>query len=321
MSCPDCFRGAVHTHAEPTGKIETLHGVTTYVAGGSDPDRSKSTIIYLPDVFSLKLVNNKILADKYASVTGSRVLVPDVVRNGGMPVSVLHSLEYILEGGLTVYNALPKAWNILTVLPTAIPHMIWGHPKNSYPKILAYARDVRAELPAGGKLGAAGCKSSPKPVAVYRRFLLSSFTPPVHVWEANNRAVCWGAWPSTKLCAEVSKEGGSERLIDAQFNGHPSYIIKEPTVVADSIRAFKTPYSSAVAEKDFQFNADVAAKTEAQLRESVGSKGDGENGYVYEFRVYKGATHGFCVKAREEDMQNYHDAAKQATEWFNKYLN
>ena len=289
MSCPDCFRGAVHTHATPTGTIETLHGIKTYVAGGSDASRSSSTIIYLPDAFSHKLVNNKILADKYASSTGCRVLFPDVVMNGGMPAEVLEKVEGLMGSSLSLMNALPKVWTILTLLPHALPFMIWGHPKGNYANILKYARGVRAELPAGGKLGVCG--------------------------------FCWGAWPATKLCSEATTEGGSEKLIDAQFNGHPSYIIKEPTMIADCIKVFKTPYASAIAEKDFQFNAEVAAKTEAQLRESVGSKGDGENGYVYEFRVYKGATHGFCVKAREEDMQNYHEAAKHAAEWFNKYLN
>ncbi|KIW25403.1 uncharacterized protein PV07_08580 [Cladophialophora immunda] len=290
MSCPDCFRGAVHAHAEPTGKIETVHGIQTYVAGGSDPARSQSAIIYLPDAFSLKLVNNKILADKYASATGCRVLIPDVVYGGGMPVSVLEKMEHLMGSSLSVANFLPKAYTVLTLLPHAVPFMLWGHPKNPYPTILKFARDVRAELPAGGKLGVAG--------------------------------FCWGAWPATKLCTEPAVEGGQARLIDAQFNGHPSYIIKEPHMVVDAVKAFQTPYASAVAEKDFQFNADVAAKTEAQLREALGgSKGDGEGGYVYEFRVYKGATHGFCVKAREEDMQHYHDAAKQAADWFNKYLN
>ncbi|KIW93102.1 uncharacterized protein Z519_05707 [Cladophialophora bantiana CBS 173.52] len=290
MSCPDCFRGAIHTHSEPTGKIETLHGINTYVAGGSDPARSKSAIIYLPDAFSLKLVNNKILADKYASVTGCKVLIPDVVYAGGMPPAVMHKMEQLLGSSLSLTNFLSKAYTALTLLPHAVPFLIWGHPKNVYPTILKFARDVRAELPEGGKLGVAG--------------------------------FCWGAWPATKLCTEPAVEGGQERLIDAQFNGHPSYIIKEPHMVVDAVKAFKTPYASAVAEKDFQFNADVAAKTEAQLREALdGSSIDGANGYIYEFRIYKDATHGFCVKAREEDMQHYHDAAKQATDWFNMYLN
>jgi len=289
MSCPDCFRGAVHNHAEPTGKIETVHGIKTYIAGGSDSSRSKSTIIYLPDAFSLKLVNNKILADKYAASTGCRVLIPDVVMSGGLAAHVLESFEWIMESSLSVTNVLPKAWTVLTLLPHVIPFMIWGHPKNNYPTILKFARDVRAELPSGGKLGVCG--------------------------------FCWGAWPGTKLCSEASVADGSEKLIDAQFNGHPSYIVKEPTMLADCISAYKVPYASAVAEKDIQFNADVAAKAEAQLREKLGSNGAGENGVVYEFKVYKGATHGFCVKAREEDMENYHEAVKQAVGWFNKYLN
>ncbi|OAL27458.1 hypothetical protein AYO20_09810 [Fonsecaea nubica] len=290
MSCPDCFRGAVHNHSEPTGKIETVHGIQAYVAGGSDPARSKSAIIYLPDAFSLKLVNNKILADKYAASTGCRVYIPDVVYQGGMPPVVLEKMDHLMDSRLSVFNFLPKVFTALTLIPYIVPFMYSGHPKNPYPTILKFARDVRAELPEGGKLGVCG--------------------------------FCWGAWPATKLCTETTVEGGQERLIDAQFNGHPSYISGEPQMVVDAVKTFKVPYASAVAEKDFQFNADVAAKVEAQLREAIGgSKGDGEDGYDYDFRIYKGATHGFCVKAREVDMQNYHDAAKQAADWFNKFLN
>lgn len=79
MSCPACFSGSTHDHAEPKGTIETVHGIRTYVAGGSDTSKSKSAIIYLPDIFSLKLVNNKILADEYATATGCKVYIPDVV--------------------------------------------------------------------------------------------------------------------------------------------------------------------------------------------------------------------------------------------------
>ncbi|OCT48339.1 hypothetical protein CLCR_04289 [Cladophialophora carrionii] len=290
MSCPDCFRGAVHTHATPTGTIETVYGIKTYVAGGSNSTRSPSTIIYFPDAFAMNVPNNKILADKYAAATGCRVLFPDVVFNGGLPEYVMKGMEYLTNTPTTVTSLLGKVYTLVTVLPHLIPFMIWGHPRNNYTAILKFARDVRAELPEGGKLGVCG--------------------------------FCWGAWPSTKLCAEsVDGAPGSARLIDAQFNGHPSYIVKEPTLVADCIRKYKTPYASAVAELDFQFNAEVAAQAEAQLRDSVASKGDGENGYVFEFRVYKGARHGFCVKAKQDNMQNYHDAVAHAVTWFKSYLN
>jgi len=291
MSCPDCFRGSVHTHSEPTGTMETIHGLPTYVAGGSDSTRSKSAIVYLPDAFSLKLVNNKLLADQYAASTGCRVYIPDIVRNGGMDPGLLPKMEVVM-GPLEPWSVggfLHKIYTTLTLLPAVAPFMIFGKPMNAYPRILEYARAVKADLPAGGKLGVAG--------------------------------FCWGAWPSTKLCVETAVEGGSERLIDAQFNGHPSYIVDTPEMVVEAITKFKVPYACAIAAEDFQFNEAAAQKTEAAVREDEGVK-TGE-GYVYEFKVYKGCKHGFCVRADESSasMEGYRDAVKQAVGWWNKYLN
>ncbi|EXJ81932.1 hypothetical protein A1O1_07999 [Capronia coronata CBS 617.96] len=292
MSCPDCFRGGVHAHSEPTGTIETVHGMRTYIAGGSDSARSKSTILYLPDAFSLKLVNNKILADQYASATGCRVLIPDVVPNGGLSPDLMPSMEIAMAPleKRTVGGVLHKIWITLTLLPHVVPFILFGRPHKVYSQILAYARAIKAELPLGGKLGVAG--------------------------------FCWGAWPSTKLCTEPATEGGSERLIDAQFNGHPSFISDTPEMVVDAIKKFKVPYACAVAEIDMQFNAEVAAKTEALVKQETAGASPGE--YIYDFRIYKGCQHGFCVRAMKEDEANFQggrDAAKHAIDWFNKYLN
>lgn len=149
---------------------------------------------------------------------------------------------------------------------------------------------MRAELPPGGKLGVAG--------------------------------FCWGAWGATKLCAESAVEGGEERLIDAQFNAHPSYIIDTPEMVVEAITKLKVPYASAVAEKDFQFNAEAAGKTEARVREVAGVSG-AEGGYTYEFKIYKGCKHGFAVRAQEDtaNMEGSKEALNQAVAWYNKYLN
>ncbi|KAI1612701.1 hypothetical protein EDD37DRAFT_317694 [Exophiala viscosa] len=299
MSCPDCFRGAEHSHTQPKGTIETIHGIRTYIAGGSDPSRSKSAIIYLPDAFSLKLVNNKLLADEYATQTGCTVYIPDVIRNGGMDPSLMPKMEMVmlLNPTWTIGGVFTKIYTTLTLLPTIIPFVLLGKPENVYPQILDYARAVKKDLPAGGKLGVAG--------------------------------FCWGAWPSTKLCVETATPGGTERLIDAQFNGHPSYIVKTPDMVIDAIKKFKVPYSVAVAEEDMQFNKAEAEKVEARLRDDIGASG-GEGGYVYEFKVYKGCKHGFCVRAplgktkKEHDGENedgYHGSLRQAVEWWNTHLN
>jgi dienelactone hydrolase len=296
MSCPDCFRGSVHTHGEPQGKIDTVHGIRTYIAGGSDSSStSKSAILYMPDAFSLKLVNNLLLADQYASRTGCRVLIPDLVYGGGMSPHLLPMMEVLMEPApsFSITGMFWKTVTLLRALPYAVPFLVFGHPKNAYPQVLAYARAMRADLPDGGKLGVAG--------------------------------FCWGGWCSTKLCAEPAVEGGSggEKLIDAQFNAHPSYIVDTPELVVDAITKLKVPYASAVAEVDFQFNAAVAEKTEAKVREATaGSTGDGD-GYIYEFKIYKGCKHGFAVRAQENtvNMEGYQGALEQASAWFNKYLN
>lgn len=296
MSCPDCFRGSVHTHAEPKGKIETVHGIKTYIANGGDGDSSepsKSAILYLPDAFSLQLVNNLILADEYAKQTGCRVLIPDIVRNGGMSPHLLPLMEDLMLPSPT-WSVGGVFWKIVTalrVIPYAIPFLIFGHPSKVYPQMLAYARAMRADLPEGGKLGVAG--------------------------------FCWGAWGATKLCVEPAIEGGEERLIDAQFNAHPSFIADTPQMVVDAIMALRVPYASAVAEEDFQFNAGVAEKTEAKVREATNNGAATGGGYTYEFKIYKGCKHGFAVRAQNDtaNMEGYKDALVHATAWFNKYLN
>jgi len=314
MSCPDCFSGAVHNHGTPRGKIETVHGIRTYVAGVDNRDnsaapRSQSTIIYLPDAFSLKLVNNLLLADAYAARTGCRVLIPDVVYGGGMSPHVLPLMEVLLEpaASWSVASMFRKAVTALRVLPHAVPWLLFGHPKHAYARILAFARAVRAELPADAKLGVCG--------------------------------FCWGAWGATKLCAEAAREDGAgggggvgeKGLIDAQFNAHPSYIIDTPEMVVDAITKYRVPYSSAIAELDFQFNAAAAERTEAKVREATakaaaaaaaaGGDHDG-GGFVYEFKIYRGCKHGFGVRAVQDsvNMDGYRGALEQAVAWFRDYL-
>ncbi|KEF54978.1 uncharacterized protein A1O9_08630 [Exophiala aquamarina CBS 119918] len=313
MSCPNCFSGSEHTHGTPQGTIETVHGIRTYTAGidstsNDETPESKSAIIYLPDAFGLKLVNNLLLADAYAARTGCLVLIPDVVYGGGISPHVLPLMEVLLEPApsWSVTSVFWKTVNALRALPYIVPFLLFGHPKNTFPQVLDYARAVRAELPAGGKLGVAG--------------------------------FCWGAWGATKLCAEnATADGAGERLIDAQFNAHPSFIIDTPEMVVDAITRFRVPYASAVAELDFQFNAAAAERTEAKVREAAANStgmgagtgngasgdGDGDNGLIYEFKIYKGCKHGFGVRAVQDtvNMDGYRDALEQAVAWFNKYLN
>ncbi len=278
MSCPDCFKGSVHDHAEPTGHFETLYGWKTYVTGDAN---AKSAILYLPDAFGLKLVNNKLLADRYAAGTGCKVLIPDLLWQGGADPSSMDAVEKFLTPGGSFFT---KFWCFFQIAPAIIPFTIFGAAPKAYPEVLKYARAMRANLAPGGKLGVAG--------------------------------FCWGGYGSTNLCTEKATEGGSEPLIDAQFNGHPSQL-KTPDMVVDAIAA-KVPYSCAVAQLDMRFTEKVSHEVEAAVRAKVGPAEENH----YEFVIHKDCIHGFCVRATPgtPNMDGYHAATKQAIDWFNKYL-
>jgi len=59
-----CATGSLHT-GTPTGRIEQVHGLKTYVADA--PSGSpKGIVVIIPDAFGIALPNNQILADAYA---------------------------------------------------------------------------------------------------------------------------------------------------------------------------------------------------------------------------------------------------------------
>ena len=285
MSCPQCFSGAVHDHAEPAGHFEELYGYRTYVTGDKEATK-KSVILYLPDFFSLKLVNNKLLADRYAQGTGCKVLFPDIVPGGGASDSYLPLFEILLASpGLSLWGILNWIWAFLQTMPL-VPMVFTAGPEKAYPDVLKYARAIKNDLPEGGKLGVCG--------------------------------FCWGGYGSTNLCAEPAVEGGNEPLIGAEFTGHPSRLTL-PDMIINAVSKYKVPYAAAIAETDFQMDKKLAEETEAVLREKVGPP-EANN---YEIKIYPGVTHGFAVRARphvQTDSDAYHGAAKQAVDWFNKWL-
>ncbi|OAG05103.1 alpha/beta-hydrolase [Paraphaeosphaeria sporulosa] len=292
MACPDCFRGGVVT-GDPKGTIETLYGVTTYVAKPQGTSSSPSTIVYFTDAFGLDLVNNKVLADAYASATGIRVLVPDIIPGGPMPAWVLDTMENAM-GSVGLFDISGQINRILmfaSLLRQFVPFMYRARPTipATFNICLDYARKVKADLPAGGKLGLAG--------------------------------FCWGGYLSVNLCAQADKEGGGQRLVDASFAAHPSFL-SAPGQIVDAVLKFKSPLAIAHAEKDFNLKTPAVEEAEAALRQKAGN-GDGENGYSYQLTTYKGVDHGFAVRAKSGDQTAAAaaDGAKeQAIEWFKKFL-
>jgi dienelactone hydrolase len=289
MSCPACFKGSAKD-GTPAGKITTLHGRTVYIA--SPPTiTSPSTILYLPDAFGYTFVNNQLLADTYAARTGMPVLVPDVIPGTAMSTAILPLMDAAFEP-VKLWDILGQLKRVITiarVLLIGIPFMLRSKAAKALPTILDFARAVKKDLPAGGKLGVCG--------------------------------FCWGGKPSTALCAETAEPDSEERLIDAQFCAHPS-AVDIPKAIVDAITTFNVPYSMAAAENDMVLPLKQLDELEAALREKAG-RGDGENGYHFEIVRYPNCAHGFAVRAKPEDeveMEAAGKACEQAIAWFTRWL-
>jgi dienelactone hydrolase len=277
MACAGCFAGHVHS-GEPQGTVVDLYGYKTYItpvpSSSTSDTRSNSAILYLPDFFSHKLVNNKLLADRYAAATGFTVYFPDIVRGGGVDPSWLPTFEPIMDPATPWWI---KVYSFLWCIPL-LPQMQLGQASRAWPEVLRYAKAVRESLGKDGKLGVAG--------------------------------FCWGGFGAIKLCME-------EGVVDAVFTGHPSRL-KAPEDFVEAVLT-KVPVSVAVPEEDPMFDKGKAEEVEAVLRgKRVVS---GKDGYAYDFTVYEGAKHGFCVRLKGgKDEETAAGAEKQAVEWFKRYL-
>lgn len=70
--CENCLQGYV-LNGTPTGSFEG----TTYFHPASSTD-SKKAVVLITDIFGLKLVNPKLMADQYSERLKCDVWVPDI---------------------------------------------------------------------------------------------------------------------------------------------------------------------------------------------------------------------------------------------------
>lgn len=292
MSCPDCFRGGKAV-GQPRGTILTFCGRSCYIAGPPPHAPSISTIIYFTDAFGLDLVNNKLLADDYAANTGFRVIVPDIIPGGPMSPDIMPLMDVVMTpvALFNIWGQISRAGSLVRALYHAVPFMWRARPSNNacFDASLDFTRKVKASLAPGAKLGVAG--------------------------------FCWGGYQSINLCSKPAVEGGSERLIDAQFCAHPSDL-GLPDDIVNAVLKFKSPMAIAHAQNDFALPHAKMEEVEALLRQKAGN-GEGENGYFYHIKTYPDVGHGFAVRAKpgsEKEANAADEAKEQAIEWFKRWL-
>jgi hypothetical protein len=87
--CAKCFQGTLRGDLEPTGTIETIHGLPTYVARPDPPAVATGIVVIIPDAFGWELRNTRALADSYARRIPAVVLLPDLMAGELVPFDPL----------------------------------------------------------------------------------------------------------------------------------------------------------------------------------------------------------------------------------------
>jgi len=86
--CENCIKGVRH-EGTPTGKIQEINGVKTYVALPKEDYPKNKAVLFLSDIFGLGLPNAQLLADDYA-LNGFQVYIPDYLHGDPVPDSFLN---------------------------------------------------------------------------------------------------------------------------------------------------------------------------------------------------------------------------------------
>lgn len=312
------FTGTLRT-ARPRGHLETIHDVPTYITRGTAT--SNSTIIFLTDSFGFKLVNNKLLADQYAARTGLRVLVPDLLPNGGAPLAMVRWLADVsLDAAWwNVAGQARRFWAGCRLMSVLVPFSY--KVRRLYPTVLAYVRAVRASLPLGAKLGVAGfclgghwssrlCGESalePNPGAFH-----SSSRPPAQASNTGSSSSQSSRFQQYYHPPHAS----ASHLIDAHFAAHPSNL--GPEDAAAFAARFRVPWSMALGDRDLTLPPDQANKVVAGLRAVYRNEPA-----KLQVQTYEGCGHGFALREdpnkRDED-EAANRALEQAVAWFRRYL-
>jgi dienelactone hydrolase len=105
---------------------------------------------------------------------------------------------------------------------------------------------------------------------------------------------CWGGRYAILLGEDSFSE--DEKLVDAVFAGHPSFV----SIPAD-VESRSCPTSIAVAGTDTVFSPKMAADVEKLWR---------SDDQPTEIVVYEGAKHGFCIGGNMSDEKEKDDMAK-----------
>ncbi|KAL8802150.1 MAG: hypothetical protein Q9182_004016 [Xanthomendoza sp. 2 TL-2023] len=315
LPCEDCASGYPHT-GETRGRVETLHGLPTYITEPPSGAPPKGIIVMIPDAFGWEWSNNRLLCDTYASRAQCLVYLPEFQNGHHLPLSLITDMGAMTseEGSVLkkVYVGYSFAGKIQYAAPPTSPGQkaVWGDGPATLRVIYNMAPFLyltRASV------------TTPLVVSFFSSLRSSTHLP---VCAAG---FCWGGLYAIILThtSSTAKDSGTP-LIDAAFVAHPSNL----TLPAD-IEKVERPLSICQGTKDFVLDLKgvrvIEGIFEAKNRSTREGKGAGEEDgkKKYEIQVLEGAKHGFAVRGNPNDsveMGQAQRAEDQAVEWFGKWI-
>ncbi|KAI1073786.1 dienelactone hydrolase family protein [Whalleya microplaca] len=221
MSCPDCFKGAIHD-GKPTGTVIQLHGLDVYLAepaGGRPP---RGLVVIIPDAFGWDFVNLRLIADNFARKGDYRVYLPDFMNGKSAPLYLLDSMKVLTSKATTWSDTLTKPYHVFWVFYGFTTWLLPNRFGKSFPIIKGFFEALRRNEAAHLAVGAAG--------------------------------YCWGG-KHVVLLAEGYKADGKP-LVDVGFTAHPSWLS-----FYNEIEKVRVPISFAVGTADNQMSLEHAEET------------------------------------------------------------
>ena len=183
-----------------------------------------------------------------------------------------------------LWNQIYKAGHVAYLMKMAIPWMIMTRPSVCRPRIFNFLAALRSDEAANLPVGVAG--------------------------------FCWGGKYVVEALWDQSKAPNGEKLVECGFIAHPSYV-KYP----DDIDKVVLPLAVAMPEMDNQTSPENAEAMRKTLEGKTAKSKD--QGIEHEYVFYKGAHHGFAVRADEKEVEEAErgmEAQAQAVKWFTKWF-
>ncbi|KAL8847835.1 MAG: hypothetical protein Q9221_007137 [Calogaya cf. arnoldii] len=285
LPCEDCATGHLH-QGDPRGRVETIHGLPSYITEPSSGAPPKGLVVMIPDAFGWETPNNRLLCDTYAERAGVLVYLPEFQDGHHLPMSMMTDMGTMTSSDSSMLKKIPST---LRVAYNMAPFLYLTRPSVTKPRIQSFFTSLRSS---------------------------SSFTSTLPTFAAG---FCWGGLYAINLTHSTSVTQEGKPLIDAAFTAHPSNL-----TLPNDIEKFEQPLSVCQGTQDFVLDMKGVKQIEQVLeKKNKASGGDGTSKGRHEIQVLEGAKHGFAVRGNPRDeveMEQAQRAEDQAVAWFERWI-